>query len=241
MSSVQTRLYYLGPMGIGDTFDVGKVYSLITKYKEVPVRANMKLSWIDEEGRLLGFSWGRTQLRGAFSTLDPVYVEVTPEEFAKTQVFSNLGKELVLMLENFVPPPDFIKRRSVRVEPDENKPVKVIVEAEGTKLETEAKDVSETGVGLRVSIEEHKEFVELLRELSENPKEAEKTFNIKVLLPDGEEAKGTGKLRNVIGLGRDVYVRIGFEVSFPKREISKIRKYVMERQKEIVRALRMVR
>ncbi len=226
-----------------EVFSVGEHYNVVTKYKEIPVRANLRLNWIDEEGRLLGFDWGRTHLRGAFSTLDPVYVEVNSEEYAQTQVFSNLGKELVLMLENFVEPPEFINRRSVRVEPDENRPVKVVIEAEDIRVETMAKDVSETGVGVILNNQEHREFIDLLKEISEKTKDTDRVgeFRIKVLLPEDVEATGKGVLRNAVGLGRDVYVRIGFEVSFPKKEMVKIRRYVLNRQKEIIKSLRMIR
>jgi hypothetical protein len=231
----------MGRFRLKDVFNVGQHYHIVTKYKEVPVRVNLKLNWLDEEGRLLGFDWGRTHLRGAFSTLDPVYVELNSREFAQTQVFSNLGRELVLMLENFVDPPEFVRRRSVRVEPDENKPVKVFVETEGMSLEAPARDVSETGVGVVLSPEDHGEFIGYLREISDKVRaEDPQNFRIRILLPGGVEVRGTGRLRNVIGLGKDVYVRLGFEVSFPKEEITKIRKYVLQRQKEIVQSLRMV-
>ena len=225
-----------------EVFRVGNRYSIVTKYKEIPVRVNLRLNWVDEEGRLLGFDWGRTHLRGAFSTLDPVYVELSGEEFAQTQVFSNLGKELVLMLENFVGPPEFVKRRSVRVEPDENKPVRVVINADGVSVETKAKDISETGVGVILDKEAHRDFIDLLEDISEGLKAGDlgREFTIRIMLPSGEEAVGTGRLRNVIGLGKDVYVRLGFEVSFPRKEITKIRRYVLERQKEIIKSLRMV-
>jgi len=45
----------------------------------------------------------------------------------------------------------------------------------------------------------------------------------------------------VVGLGKDVYVRLGFEVDFPREEITKIRKYVIGRQKEIIQSLRFVK
>ncbi|MDQ7037879.1 MAG: PilZ domain-containing protein [Aquificota bacterium] len=225
-----------------DVFTIGDRYNIVTKYKEIPVRVNLRLNWLDEEGRLLGFDWGRTHLKVAFSTLDPVYVELSPEEFAKTQVFSNLGKELVLMLENFVEPPEFVKRRYVRVEPDENKPVKVVISVSGISAETQARDISETGVGVALDRESHRELIDLLEGISEDLKAGgpDRDFTIRILLPSGEEAVGKGRLRNVIGLGRDVYVRLGFEVSFPKKEITKIKRYVLERQKEIIKSLRMV-
>jgi len=226
---------------ISEVFRKGNVYDVVTKYREIPVRARLRLNWIDNEGRLLGFDWGRTQLRCAFSTLDPIYIRLNQKEYAQAQVFSNLGKELVLMVENFVGPPEFIRRRSVRVEPDENKPVLIEAFFEERKLETVAKDVSETGVGVVLNAKTDGDLVSFLREKFADLKENEALeFRVRIHLPDIGTAEGKGKLRNVVGLGKDVYVRLGLEVSFPREELNKIRKYVIERQKEIVKALRMV-
>ncbi len=223
-------------------FKVGGCYDVITKYKEIPVKVHLKLNWADEESRLLGFDWGKTHLRAAFSTLDPVYVRLSQNEYVQTQVFSNLGKELVLSVENFVEPPEFIKRRSVRVEPDENKPVIIEVEFDKSRLNTRAKDISETGVGVSLSVDENREFINFLQKRLESIKENEFIeFSVRIHLPDNGMARGRGKLKNVIGLGRDVYVRLGFEVDFPREELNKIRKYVMERQKEIIQSLRMLK
>ncbi len=226
---------------ISEVFRRGAVYDVVTKYKEIPVKARLKLNWVDNEGRLLGFDWGRTNLKYAFSTLDPVYIKLDQKEYAQTQVFSNLGKELVLMVENFVEPPEFIRRRSVRVEPDENRPVLVEALFEDRKLETVAKDISETGVGVVLNTKAHREFVDFIKERFTDPKENEALeFRVRVHLPDIGTAEGKGKLRNVVGLGKDVYVRLGFEVCFPREELNKIRRYVIGRQKEIVKSLRMV-
>jgi len=238
------RLYYLKPMDkirVSEMFKVGESYEVITKYKEVPVKAIMRLKWVDDEGRLLGFDWGRTHLRGAFSTLDPVYIKLSSKEYAQTQVFSNLGKELVLTVENFVEPPEFIRRRSVRVEPDENKPVEVEITFDGRTIRATVKDISETGIGILLSRKEHKEFIEFVQSELEKLKEDDFIeFDIKVLLPDCGEAKGKGRIRNVIDTGKDIYMRLGFEVEFPREGLNKIRRYVINRQKEIIQSLRMV-
>jgi len=143
---------------LSEIFTAGQSYDVITKYKEIPVKAHLKLNWVDNEGRLLGFDWGRTHMKAAFSTLDPVYVKLSSKEYAQTQVFSNLGKELVLTVENFVEPPEFIHRRSVRVEPDENKPVVVELRFDGMSFEIQAKDISETGIGLSLGREENRDL-----------------------------------------------------------------------------------
>ena len=226
---------------ISEIFKAGDHYDIIAKYKEIPVKAHLKLNWVDDEGRLLGFDWGRTHLKAAFSTLEPVYIKLSPKEYAQTQVFSNLGKELVLMLENFVEPPEFIKRRSVRVEPDENKPVLVEIHYDGREITLSAKDVSETGIGLQLDAKEHRDFVNYLKEKIEELKEDEFIeLSMTVRLPEVEVARGKGKLRNVVGLSRDVYVRLGFEVNFPREELNKIRRYVISRQREIIQSLRFV-
>ena len=226
---------------LSEIFKVGDHYDIIAKYKEIPVKAHLKLNWVDNEGRLLGFDWGRTHIKAAFSTLEPVYIKLSPKEYAQTQVFSNLGKELVLMLENFVEPPEFIKRRSVRVEPDENRPVLVEIHYDGKNITLSAKDVSETGIGLQLDAKEHKDFVNYLKEKIEELKEEEFIeLSLTLRLPEGEVARGKGRLRNVVGLSRDVYVRLGFEVDFPREELNKIRRYVINRQREIIQSLRFV-
>ncbi len=226
---------------LSEIFKVGDHYDIIAKYKEIPVKVHLKLNWVDDEGRLLGFDWGRTHLKAAFSTLEPVYIKLSSKEYAQAQVFSNLGKELVLTVENFVEPPEFIRRRSVRVEPDENKPVLVEIHHDGRKVTLNAKDVSETGIGIQLDAKEQKDFVNYLKEKIEELKEDEFIeFSIVVHLPGGEVAKGKGRLRNVVGLSRDVYVRLGFEVDFPREELNKIRRYVINRQREIIQSLRFV-
>ncbi|EDP75532.1 hypothetical protein [Hydrogenivirga sp. 128-5-R1-1] len=232
----------MGKLELSGIFKAGQSYDVITKYKEIPVKAHLKLNWVDDEGRLLGFDWGRTHMKAAFSTLDPVYVKLSSKEYAQTQVFSNLGKELVLTVENFVEPPEFIHRRSVRVEPDENKPVIVELSFDGVKFNIPAKDVSETGIGLSLSRDENRDFIEFIQEKVEALKEDEYIeFPLRIHLPDNGTATGRGRLKNVVGLGKDVYVRLGFEVDFPREEITKIRKYVIGRQKEIIQSLRFVK
>ena len=226
---------------VSSHFREGLEYPVITKYKEIPIRANLRLNWTDDEGRLLGFDWGKTHLRGAFSTLDPVYVALSSDEYAVTSVFSNLGKELVLMVETFSEPPDFVNRRSVRVEPDEENPVYVDLFIEDLSIATTATDISELGVGVSLNKDEHDEFIKAVRDrLNSLEKDENIDIRISVTLPTCGKVAGKGRLRNFIGKGNDVYVRLGFEVSFGKKDKDKIRRYVITRQREIIKSLRMV-
>lgn len=224
---------------VSEIFKRGSTYDVITKYKEIPVRARFRLRWTDDEGRLLGFEWGKTHLRSAFSTVDPVYVKLDSREYAQTQVFSNLGKELVLTVENFVGPPEFIRRRSVRVEPDKNKPVAVEVLFEDRGFKTLVRDISETGVGVILRADSDREFIAFLRNIFRDKEENQALeFSVRLHLPTCGTVSGKGRLRNVVSLGSDL--RLGLEVSFPREELNKVRRYVITRQKEIIKSLRMV-
>lgn len=230
----------MGRFKVSEVFQVGKRYEIITKYKEIPVKVNMTLRWVEDEGRLLGFDWGGTPFRQVFSTIEPVYIKLLPKEYAQTYVFSNLGKELVLTVENFVDLPEFLRRSSVRVEPDEKNPVLVELRFDQREVTVEAKDISETGVGVIIHTEEQREFMEHLKGVLEHLREGlEPEFLVKIHLPGVGVAEGKGRLRNLIGLGTDVYVRLGFELNFPREGLAKVRNYIVNRQREIIRTLRL--
>ncbi len=215
----------MAKLRLSNVFKIGEIYPLITRYLEVPVRTKMKLKWVDNEGRLLGFEWGRGGLRSAFST-EPVYV-FCDGEYAKTSVFSSSGKELVLMLENFGPPPDYMRRRSVRVVPDDKKPVSVTLKHEGAQIRAKVIDISESGVGVE------------LEKGQIDPEEVEE-ITVEVELPSNPPviASGKGKIKRVENTG--TAFRLGIEVSFDKDSQSYVRKFVIQRQREIIISLRMV-
>ena len=210
---------------LSGVFRTGGIYPVITKYLEVPVRTKMRLKWIDDEGRLLGFEWGRGGIRSAFTT-EPVYV-FCEGEYAKTSVFSSSGKGLVLMLDNFGPPPDYMSRRSVRVVPDERKPVFVKFLKDGGELRIKVRDISEVGIG-----------VEVERERMDAEREEE--LDLEVELPSSPPTlvRGKGKIRRSEGAGG--IIRLGIEVNFGKDSQSRVRKFVIQRQREIILILRMV-
>ena len=219
----------------------GKVYQVVANYKEIPIRVNLILNWIEKKDGLIGFDWGGSNLKRAFSTIGPVYVQLSESSFLKTEVFSNLGKELVLTAISITPPPEFIRRRSVRVEPRENEPIRVKLEMDDLSTTSIVKDISETGIGIILDSDTQRSFIEALKNKLDHLKEDDHVhFNITVSLPKCGEENGEGKLRNVVGLGKEIYVRLGFEVNFPQDELKKIKRYVIKRQREIIQSLRML-
>ncbi len=227
---------------LGNIFRVGSKYEVITKYKEIPIKAVMPLKWIEEEDRFLGFDWSRVPVKRAYSTLDHVYVKLESNEYAETSVFSNLGKELVLVFERVVPPPEFIKRKTVRVEPDPNHPIYANICVDDTcSIRSEVKDISETGIGLTLRRDKNEKFYNKLVEMLSNPEESVKVpFSVRVELPDGVEVRGHGDLRNVVGVGEEVYIRLGFKVDYSREDMDKLRRYILHRQQEIIQSLKIL-
>ncbi len=231
----------MGDLKVSEILKEGNSYEIITKYKEIPIKVRMKLKWISDEDNLAGFDWKLVSYKKAFSTLDPVYVKLSEDKYLRSQVFSNLGKELVLSIEEITSPPEFIKRRFVRVEPHEKKPVVVIFNINNKKIKVNAKDISETGVGILLDRKKDREIIKFLEEELKKLKTGEfLECEIEINLPEMGNVRGKGKLKNVIDFENGVYTRLGFEASFPKEDIYKIRKYVLERQKEIIQSLRML-
>ncbi len=225
-----------------DTFEVGKKYEVVTKYKEILIKSVMPLLWIEEKDRFLAFDWSKVNVKRAYSTLDHVYIKLDNKHYAETSVFSNLGKELVLVFEKVVDPPEFVRRKTVRVEPDPSQPVYVDVCVNETcSISAEAKDISETGIGLAIKREEEKDFYKKLVDMLSDPEESVKVpFSIKVKLPDGQVVRGHGDLRNVIGIGEEVYIRLGFKVDYSKEDLEKLRRYILHRQQEIIQSLKIL-
>jgi len=213
---------------------VGKRYKLSTKFKELPIKTQLLLSWSDPSSRLLGFS-GRCALGGAFSPGADVYVETEEGRFARCKSVSNSG-EIVLEFKELTEPPEFIRRKAVRVEPEESEPVFVHLKANGVSIRTKAKDISETGVGILIPRND-KSAERLISLIQENPL---LPFELEVELPRFGTAHAKGSVRNVSLSEEGLYIRVGFEAEFSPKDQEKVRRYVLERQRQIVKSLRML-
>ncbi|HIQ49483.1 MAG TPA: PilZ domain-containing protein [Aquifex aeolicus] len=215
-------------------FKVGEKYHISTKFKELPVKTQLSLSWIDKTSKLLGFSWGRCVFKGAFSPGTEVYIN-TGNRYVYGKVVSNLGY-LVIEFKELREQPEFIKRRTVRVEPDPTNPVIVELTVDSYKLKVVAKDISETGVGviLKKDTTASGEVIQLIQ------KKPSSWFDLYVHLPKYGKAHAKGRVRNLSISEEGIYIRIGFEAEYSEKDKDKVRKYVLERQQEIIKALKML-
>ncbi|GAB6065536.1 PilZ domain-containing protein [Aquifex pyrophilus] len=219
---------------LSEIFKEGEKYDISTKFKELPVKTKLRLSWIDDSSKLLGFSWGKCIFKGAFQPKTEVYINVN-DKYAYGKVVSN-ANELVIEFEEFREKPAFIDRKAVRVEPDPSNPVIVELSVNSYNLKVPAKDISETGVG--VILEKNTPKADEVIELLQNNPSA--WFNLYVHLPKHGTAHAKGRVRNLNVSEEGVYIRIGFEAEYSPKDKDKVRKYVFERQQEIIKSLKML-
>lgn len=210
----------------------GERYEIYTKVKEVPVKTILKLNWIDKSTGLVGFYWGNCTRKGAFQPGSIAYVKLSEETFLKSKVVSN-RQELVLEPTEECKKPEFLKRRAVRVGVDPLNPVKVKLKIGDKELQTEAKDISETGVGIvvRRDTQEGQEVLNLLE------KQEKELIDLDLELPKYGHVHSKGRVRNKEIHDNEVYIRFGFELDMTEEHRAKVRKYVLERQQEIIKSL----
>ncbi len=218
-----------------ENLKIGEQYEIYTKVKEIPVKTILKLSWLDESSKLVGFDWGNCIRRGAFQLGNTAYVKLSEERFIKSRIVSNRG-ELVLELKKECEKPEFLKRRSVRVEVDPANPVIVKLKIQNKEYQTEAKDISEYGVGV-VFRKDTKEGEEILSLLEESRDE---WIDLELELPKYGHVHAKGKVRRKEVHDGEVYIRFGFELEFSKEHRAKVRKYILDRQQEIVKSLKLL-
>ena len=213
----------------------GKQYEIYTKVKEIPVKTILKLSWIDQSSKLVGFDWGNCIRRGAFQPGNTAYIKLSEEKFIKSGIISNRG-ELVLEPQEECDKPEFLKRRAVRVEVDPVNPVKVKLKVGEREYETQAKDISEYGVGV-IFRKDSPEGQEILKLLDEKKGE---WVDLELELPKYGHVHAKGRVRRKEVHDGEVYIRFGFELEFSEEHRAKVRKYILDRQQEIVKSLRLL-
>ncbi len=213
----------------------GKQYEIYTKVKEIPVKTILKLSWIDHSSQLVGFDWGNCVRRGAFQPGNTAYIKLSEEKFIKSGIISNRG-ELVLEPQEECEKPEFLKRRAIRVEINPVNPVKVKLKVGGKEFHTQAKDISEYGVGVifKKDSEEGREVLDILET------NKERWVELELYLPKYGHVHAKGKMKRIEIFNGEVYIRFGFELEFSEEHRAKVRKYILDRQQEIVKSLRLL-
>ena len=217
----------------------GNNYEVITRYKEIPIRLKLKLNWIEED--LIGFEGGNYSLIKVFSTEEPIYIKLGEDVFLKTMLFSNLRHELILRKDTITETPPFMKREMVRVEPDPSKPVYAnICIDEVCSYRLQVANISERGICVLVHHEDE-DIINRLEDIVEKHGKGRSAVTVEIDLPDGEKVKGEGVIRSITEKEDDIYVKIGLLFKGDLEETRKLSNYVLNRQREILNSLRMIR
>ncbi len=219
----------------------GNTYEIITSYREIPIRLRLKLKWLEEEDKLAGFDGSNYPLIKVFSSETPVYIKLDEDVYLKTSMFSNLRHELVLKVEGETPPPPFIKREVVRVEPDPSKPVYANLCIDDVcSFRLQVANISERGLCVLVHHQDE-DIIKRLEEMVEKHGKDKPNISVEIEFPDGEVARGQGEIKSITEKEDDIYVKIGLLLSGYPDELRKISNYVLNRQREILTSLRMLK
>ncbi len=212
-----------------DILKPGQLYYVMFRFKGLVVKRKMKLLEYDSKERFLIFLSQNGNVSKLLPAGESLYVFVDKwNMYVQASIFSERKGKLYLYIEDLVPPPPFVNRQYVRVEPDPGSPVKVELRFGDRCLKGEVKDISEAGVGViidRKNITEE-ELIEI-----KNFKDIGATIS----LPNGNvEAKL--ELRHILELDR-YRVLLGFSMKVSKLDERILQKYIFERQREIAKEI----
>jgi hypothetical protein len=207
----------------------GQAYYVMFRFKGLVVKRKMKLLEYDFKEKFLVFASPNGNVSKLIPAGENLYVFVDRwNMYIKASIFSERKGKLFLYIEDLVPPPPFINRQYVRVEPDPGSPVKVEIIAGDRSFKGEVKDISEAGIGIildRKNISDE-ELIELKKI---------KRLEANISLPIGN-IKAILELRHILELDR-YRVLLGFSMKVSKLDERTLQKYIFERQREIAKEI----
>jgi c-di-GMP-binding flagellar brake protein YcgR len=166
---------------------------------------------------------------------EPIYIKIEQprQAYGQCEIYNREYKdELILLVEYETPPPPVIVREYVRVVPSESKPVYVSFSIGGEEITGKAADISEKGVGVLLSKESAEKLIQLEMHGEYCPNI---TLTLSINLPDGSKVPATGELRNISADQKQV--RMGFKLDIARPHDEILRRYIMNRQRELLNAL----
>ncbi|MFN3598530.1 MAG: PilZ domain-containing protein [Aquificaceae bacterium] len=215
-----------------------KECELITSWKEIPVKLKLPIKWISSKERLISFNFKECRFKSVFSGTDPVYIKFN-EIFLSCRIFSNVRDELVLEIESTVPAPHIALREYIRVQPKETEPVYVsFCVGDNCILKARVINISESGVGILIYEKDANKLLEILSDISTDVQKIHTIFDIYLELPHEDNIKTVGELRNIIK--ENDYIRIGLKMDLDEKDRTKVRRYIMQRQREILEQLKSI-
>ncbi len=215
-----------------------KECELITSWKEIPIRVKLPIKWISSKERLISFNFKECRFKSVFSGTDPVYIKFN-EIFLSCRIFSNVRDELVLEIESAVPAPHIALREYIRVQPKETEPVYVsFCVGEKCILKAKVVDISENGVGMLLHEKDASILLDTLSDISTDVQKIHTKIEIYMDIPNEKLIKTIGELKNIVK--ENDYIRIGLKMDLDEKDRTTIRRYIMQRQREILEQLKSI-
>ncbi len=225
----------------------GKEYNIYTLYRDVPVNVKTKLLWIDMSQAniiYIAFDWKNVSMKYAFQTGNPVYIKISiPYEkrelsfYIKCNIFSNLRDELVLIPEIIIEVPPFLNRSSVRVEIDfKTETFAKMCQEELNECfeDLSVKNISENGFAIRITKDEDGKYLDMFNELKDLINK-NMIFDVELNI-NKDIIRGVANLVNIYDEPNEVIA--GFKFNPDKRDLQKLRAFIIKRQQEIIQEIK---
>ncbi len=214
----------------------GEMLEVITEWYGIPVKIKLTVKWVAVKDKVICLDIRDCKFRNIFClSSEPLYIKIEKPRQAYIQCERynrEYRDELILLVEHEAPPPPVIVREYVRVAPSESKPVYVSFSIGGEEITGKVVDISEKGVGVLLSKEGAEKLIQLGMHGEDCPNI---TLTLSINLPDGNKVPATGELRNIFTDREQVRMGFRLDIARPNNEI--LRRYIMDRQREVLSTL----
>jgi c-di-GMP-binding flagellar brake protein YcgR len=209
---------------------------VITEWCGIPVKTKLTVKWVAVKDKVICLDIRDCKFRHIFRmSSEPIYIKIEKprQAYIQCDLYNREYRdELILLVEHETPPPPVIARSYVRVVPSESKPVYVSLSIGGEEITAKVADISEKGVGVLLSKESVEKLIQLGMHGDNSPNI---TFTLSINLPDGNKVPATGELRNIFTDQEQVRMGFRLDIARPNDEI--LKRYIMDRQRELLSTL----
>jgi c-di-GMP-binding flagellar brake protein YcgR len=216
----------------------GERLEVITEWCGIPVKIKLTVKWVAVKDKVIYLDIRDCKFRHIFRlSSEPIYIKIEKprQAYIQCELYNREYRdELILLVEHETPPPPVIVREYVRVVPSESKPVYVSFSIGGEEITGKVVDISEKGVGVLLSKESAEKLIQLEMHGEYCPNI---TLTLSINLPDGNKVPATGELKNIST--DQEQVRMGFRLDIARPHDEILRRYIMDRQRELLSALLM--
>jgi c-di-GMP-binding flagellar brake protein YcgR len=228
----------MGMLELLERIKAGERLEVITEWCGIPVRIKLTVKWVAVKDKVICFDIRDCKFRHIFRmSSEPIYIKIEKprQAYIQCELYNREYRdELILLVEHETPPPPVIVRDYVRVVPSESKPVYVSLSIGGEEITGKVVDISEKGVGVLLSKESAEKLIQLEMHGEYCPNI---TLTLSINLPNGNKVPATGELKNISA--DQEQVRMGFKLDIARPNDEILKRYIMDRQRELLSALLM--